>query len=587
MNTPADFKTIGRLGLLFGLAVLLPGLLLALIAIRAAGKEEAYLEKQYENAFVAEIDHTATVIRELLREARAELDTTTPGTKGNARRLLAGWSKRSDLVAVPFLFHRSGRFLWPKPDDPRLSAAEYSFLQLNLAFFQDRRPETIYQRKLPATKKTPLRKSTKPTSWLPERGSALAAGGVTSYTPKKSTTTKSRASSPPTIYITESLRFSQIIQEDSSGIIPRLIDDQIMLVYWKKTNDNTIIGCSLNEEELRRRVAAALPKVYTNTRIMTVLDQTGTPLVTPAGEYRPDWSTPFVAREIAELLPRWEIAAYLTDPRQVYNRARITTWALGMLVTLLLVSLSVGGIAILRSLQAEIRLAEQKTTFVANVSHELKTPLTSIRLFAELLKERRQADPEKQNRYLAIMVSETERLTRLINNVLDFSRSRHGAKRYDMRDLDLVALCRELVDNQRVRLEHNGFDTAFHSTVDTAPVRGDAEALKQALLNLMSNAEKYSPDTKWIRIEVTAREGSAIVRIADRGCGVNPEDAASIFREFYRCDDSLTSRARGTGLGLTIARQIVRDHGGDITFAPNTPSGSVFTISLPLTGERS
>ena len=138
-----------------------------------------------------------------------------------------------------------------------------------------------------------------------------------------------------------------------------------------------------------------------------------------------------------------------------------------MVIFILLVTIVSGSTFVYKALRSEMILAQQKTTFVANVSHELKTPLTSIRMFAEMLKEKRQIDLKKQNRYLNIMVSETERLTRLINNVLDFSKIEQGKKQYDMVPLNMVHLCKELFDSQRVALEHKGFKVTFNSKKDT------------------------------------------------------------------------------------------------------------------------
>ena len=223
---------------------------------------------------------------------------------------------------------------------------------------------------------------------------------------------------------------------------------------------------------------------------------------------------------------------------------------------------------------------------MANVSHELKTPLTSIRMFAEMLREGRQPDPAKQRRYLDIMASETERLTRLINNVLDFSRMEQGKKRYSMKACDVVALCWEAVESQRARLENNGFLLAFSAGGDQLPVRADEEAIKQVLVNILSNAEKYSAQVKEIQVDVTRRANLAVISISDRGIGIPPEHAEKIFGEFYRVDDALTSRVRGTGLGLTIARRIVRDHGGDIEYIRREGGGSTFQIALPVDEEQ-
>ncbi len=231
---------------------------------------------------------------------------------------------------------------------------------------------------------------------------------------------------------------------------------------------------------------------------------------------------------------------------------------------------------VLTSLYSEMRLAQKKAGFVANVSHELKTPLTSIGLFVDLLRRSRKPDPEKRDRYLALMAAETERLGRLINNVLDFSTMEKGRKKYVKQSVDLAEIVEQVVEGQRVRLESLGFTVSF-SAQKPLQVEADPEAVKQVLINLLSNAEKYSPRRKEIEVEVS---GTA-VHVRDRGIGVAEKDRERIFQEFVRVDDSLSARVPGTGLGLTIARRIARDHGGDLTCQGRAGGGSDFVFSLP------
>ncbi|OQX79440.1 MAG: hypothetical protein B6D56_07080 [Candidatus Omnitrophica bacterium 4484_70.1] len=385
------------------------------------------------------------------------------------------------------------------------------------------------------------------------------------------------------LYVSEPLKFSEIIANKDSGIIPRFINDKLNLLFWKKDEKNGgIIGCVINQRGFRERILSVLPEIYSSVRILTILDENGIPLVTPDDGKTRDWRRPFVAREISELLPRWEIAAYLTDPHIVSAKAQFIGWVMCTLIFILFISIITGGVLILRSLHSEITLAQQKTTFVANVSHELKTPLTSIRMFAEMLKEKRQPDEEKQRKYFNIMVSETERLTRLINNVLDFSRMEQGKKRYNMKKINIVSLCREIVEHHRERLEQNGFTVNFTTNIERLTIYADEEALKQVMLNLLSNAEKYSPDEKKIDVEISKEEKFVFIEIKDRGIGIPERESKKIFKEFYRVDDALTSKVRGTGLGLTIARKIIQDNGGDILYFPHYGGGSIFQIKLPI-----
>jgi signal transduction histidine kinase len=388
------------------------------------------------------------------------------------------------------------------------------------------------------------------------------------------------------IFISQPLRFSEIVADKQSGLIPRMMDGELKHLFWERLQNGNILGCLVDPDELRDRLVGSLPSIYSPARILTVLDESGRPLIVPQGLEDRDWSKPFVAEEVSSLLPRWEAAAYLSDPDEISSRARATTLVMWILILILFVSILTGGVIMLRSAYADLRLAQQKTSFVASVSHELKTPLTSIRMFAEMLRDGRQTDAGKQKQYLDIMTAEAERLTRLINNVLDFSRMERGEKRYDMKRCDLVGLTSEVVENQRARLENNGFTVVFTTRSGEIPVVADEEAIKQAIVNLLSNAEKYSPDIREIEVQVGRENGLAAVAVSDRGVGIQPAEARKIFEEFYRADDTLTSAVKGTGLGLTIASKIIHDHGGEIRYIPREGGGSTFRILLPTAEEQ-
>jgi signal transduction histidine kinase len=392
-------------------------------------------------------------------------------------------------------------------------------------------------------------------------------------------------SRPESIYISEPRRFSEITAGRETGLIPRFIEEKLTLLFWKRLASGRIIGCLLQEGAVKAGLLARLPDVYSPARILTVLDENGRPLVTPAGEKERDWRRPAAAREVSELLPRWEAAAYPTDPGALASRARTTRYLTAALILAMAVVIAAGGAVVLSTVRNEMALARQKTTFVANVSHELKTPLTSIRMFSEMLKDGRQPDPEKQRKYLGLMTAETERLTRLINNVLDFSRMEKGRRAYTRRRFDAGLLAGAVVESERTRLEPAGFAVAFRDLSGGAFVEADEEAVKQSLLNLLSNAEKYSAGTKSIEVEARCEGGRVVVDVMDRGIGVPAAERERIFKEFYRVDQALTAPVRGSGLGLTIARRILRDMGGDLVCLPREGSGSLFRILLPEAGE--
>ena len=386
----------------------------------------------------------------------------------------------------------------------------------------------------------------------------------------------------PSKTVARGKRFGEVRAESLGGFLPRLSDDGIDLLFWSSRADGTVAGFLVDVDVLKDRIAGVLPEILTDTRILTVLDERGEPLLAPEIKDLPDWRRPFVAREISPLLPRWEAGAWLADPTDAASRARIAARAVWLLVGALFLLILCGGALILWMLSSEMRLARRKTTFVANVSHELKTPLTSIRLFAEMLLSGRQKDEERRKEYLRTMVSEAERLSRLVENVLAFSRGGAGGESAT-ESLDLSELARETLSQLEPNLSKNGFLCSF-STEGPSSVRGSPERLRQVLMNLLSNAEKYSGTLREIGVHCWSESGYALVEVADRGPGVPSSQKEKIFQEFFRGDDSLTASRSGAGLGLSIARSIARRHGGDVAYEPRRGGGSVFTLRIPLEG---
>ena len=176
--------------------------------------------------------------------------------------------------------------------------------------------------------------------------------------------------------------------------------------------------------------------------------------------------------------------------------------------------------------------------------------------------------------YLRIIVAEAERLTRLINNVLDFARLERKQKRYDFRPLDLHKVLARTWEGHELHLQEQGFTTSWQAAPPPYPVRGDEDALAQIIVNLLSNAEKYSADRKEIELHSYLTEDSIHVSVLDRGPGVPTGEEAKIFEAFYRANDSLASGIQGSGLGLTLAQRIAREHGGEITYQAREGGGS-------------
>jgi signal transduction histidine kinase len=235
-----------------------------------------------------------------------------------------------------------------------------------------------------------------------------------------------------------------------------------------------------------------------------------------------------------------------------------------------------------RNVYREMNLARVKSDFVANVSHELRTPLALIRLYAETLELGRLTNKEKYQEYFRIIREESERLTALINNILDFSRIEAGRKEYEFKETNLSELVCSTLDSYRFQIEQNGF--AFEENIDRdiPPVNVDREAIARSLLNLLNNALKYSKDQKYIGVWLYRSNGSVKLEVRDRGIGIPSGEQDKIFEKFYRCGDPLVHNIKGSGLGLSLVRHIARAHGGDVQVESAPERGSTFTIELPL-----
>jgi len=615
-----------KVALVFVLAVVAPSLALAWLALRSLRDQEVVAERQQTLLYQGVADNVARAVSDAVAEQQQAFNSQVELLLGQIKaqdlpyRFHAELLKQWPLAEVGFIVSVDGQVMAPTPFD---GPGARQFRLDNDRFLCNRESIEVYWSTPKGTipqSKFDMKDTSESKAEATKDAAGTKAKGLRTVVPEKDGSPEPASSK----LAPEEAQFRRIVGDSREGTLARFLQDKLKLLFWyrSQSDEKLVFGAQVNLKRLAGHLDGSVkidPQLQQEVCV-AVVDDTGRPVVSSEPAFRPTgarlrsgghpvivrnrvqismtvtnrshpeplapessgWKHPFVSAEIGEVLPHWEAAVYLLNPGNAGKAAATARLTLGLLVGLLVLAIGFGSWLIGADLRRQLALARQKTDFVSNVSHELKTPLTSIRMFSEMLAEDRVQDDAKRRHFLAIISAEAARLTRLINNVLDFARMERGEKKYDFVPCDLAALARETVESYRPHLE------AAHFTLKTmlpsvpVPIRGDRDALAQVLVNLLSNGEKYSGERKEIQVELATDSDNAELRVLDRGLGVPAGCEDQIFEQFFRAHDSLGSGIQGSGLGLTLARQIARAHGGEVGYRAREDGGSCFAVRLPL-----
>ena len=292
---------------------------------------------------------------------------------------------------------------------------------------------------------------------------------------------------------------------------------------------------------------------------------------------------PFLTAPVSSHLPGWQLAAYLEEDPFAASAAKTESIYLAAgLSAIAIIALLAGVMA--AYLRWQIRLTQLRNDLVAAVSHELKTPLASMRVLVDTLREGRCTDGQRRQEYLDLIARENERLSRLIDNFLTFSRMERNKQAFQMRPVSPVSIARTAAEAVKTKFSRGScrFETDIPDELPT--IKADHDAMVTVLVNLLDNAYKYSADEKRIKLSVGVDSKPAPVvsfRVSDNGLGIPRRALKKIFRRFYQVDRSLSRRTEGCGLGLSIAKFIIDAHQGAITVESKPAQGSTFTVTIP------
>lgn len=359
------------------------------------------------------------------------------------------------------------------------------------------------------------------------------------------------------------------------------IDDRSYLIsYWQREHAGRPY-LVVAWHYVQKLVVEVMPQLYRQldrSSRMNVVDQEGRILFGPpiqAGGFT-------VGLQFPTTLYNWRLQVALTSAEGLEQRAIRQRYVQLAVVGLAMLIAIVGVLIVVRATMQERRLAALKSDFVANVSHELKTPLASVRMFGEMLLTKRVPSDEKREEYLQIIVGESERLSALIDNVLDFAKVERGKDAYEFADQDVAEVASRAVEVLRYRAERMGIE--LRAKLRRAVAVIDARAIELALINLIDNALKYATGTAWILVTVTQNDdGEVLIQVADEGPGIDLEDQERIFDRFVRGQVAQDTRVRGSGIGLALVKHIAESHGGTVEVQSPVEGGkgTRFDIHLP------
>ena len=289
-----------------------------------------------------------------------------------------------------------------------------------------------------------------------------------------------------------------------------------------------------------------------------------------------------VAENFSQLFVNWKVALFDKDGKSIDQLVGKEKKLYFILFAGIIIVMLIGFVVMVRAVIHESEVSRMKSEFVSNVTHELKTPLALIRMFGETLDTGIVTDEKKRREFYSIIRKESERLTHLINNVLDFSKMDKGVKKYYLEEADLVEVVRSSLEAYKFHIRDNGFKIESELPNESVMLKIDKDAISQALLNLLSNAVKFSEEKKYILVKVHKDSTSALISVTDSGVGIAKAELKKIFDKFYQVPATKGKERRGSGMGLSLVKHIIEAHGGIIEVESEIGKGSRFIIRIPL-----
>lgn len=559
--------------------LIVPFAALIWVVLQASSNEQLAIEKRFQQLLLDRLTDVDKNIRLFFEDAARDVEKITSIDTIDVDDLRTINRNQPRLMQL-FVMNSEGALVYPDPTQSsrNLNARERIFLieaakmftgqDLKEAILRAEQKEGITQQSTPST-------------------SRQAALQSSVQVPTQQTDSNWQQEAVADAYVAHQNTEERPVFEGTNGWFQWYWDRGINLIYWQRRPNGNIVGAVLERARWMADLIGQLPDTVQRDAETATASETNIRLVDSSGDIIYQWgrydegsSSPVCNLRVSQPLSAWELQCFASLEKLTAGTGRSAQLSLLTMIATVGLLLCLGGYFFLKDYLRDIREAEQQVSFVNQVSHEFKTPLTNIRMYAELLQrdlsDHFREDPKSESR-VAVIVSEGQRLSRLIGNVLTFARQRRRSM--TVQPVEVVAddLIQAIVDRFLPALEEHSIDVSLHLNA-AQPLWLDADFVEQILGNLISNVEKYAVKGRLLQISSLCAEQQLIVDVKDAGDGIPNDQRKRIFLPFQRLSNNV-SYAAGTGIGLSIARELARLHGGDLKLL-DCDSGCCFRITI-------
>jgi len=561
--------------ILFWALFLVPTLIMAVVAFRLLSHEQERISQSAIRTLseraktIAETIHlTVEAVQENLEQSLLALDKT------QLEKNLVEWEKINPLVRNVFIYKKSQGLEYPA-GGMASTREERHFIARYDALFSGR---INFDFNGGVSREDTSAKGVAKSDFGPEKYAVFPQKKTESSRQKLVALSRVAQKAPANEQADVFFEKTEQKSAQRSGWIPWFSENRLCILGWvQKYENGPIYGIELELMTLLSRLVVDFPILSEKGAALVLMDGNGKFMHQSGSLAKSPEDKPAAVSTVSDLLPHWRIAVFVDDTA---GTAPGFLFVSVMLLGIFIAAIVSGGMLLTRMTLQNMKDARQKTSFVSSVSHELKTPLTSIRMYAELLLSKRIKDENKTQTYLSVIVNESGRLTRLINNVLDFGKLEQGKKTYHYTSFEMDRFLYQMIKAHSIRIKAQGIEIITQVEQGNYEVTTDRDAMEQVVLNLLDNALKYAGNGKFIKFVLDKENAFIRLKICDDGPGIPNAQQEKIFEKFHRVDNSLTSKQPGSGLGLSIAKQILRDLKGDLLFEPMPGNGSCFTARI-------